>query len=133
MIVVDTNVIAYFFVHGDHSGEAREVYKNDPEWNAPLLWRSEFRSVLLYYMKQGDLVLEDAVDIFNLSLELMYQREFEVDSRSILTLAQDVDCSAYDCEFVALANYLSVPLVTADRKILKDFPDVAVPMAGFAG
>lgn len=30
-------------------------------------------------------------------------------------------CSAYDCEFVALAQYLDVPLVSADRKLRKRF------------
>jgi len=132
VIVVDTNVIAYLFVHGDRSKEAREVFTMDPEWTAPLLWRSEFRSVLLHYMRLGDLVLEDAVDIFNLSQELMHQREYEVESRSVLALARDTNCSAYDCEFVTLAISFSVPLVTADRQILKDFPDVAVPMADFS-
>ena len=36
-------------------------------------------------------------------------------------------CSAYDCEFVALALELEVPLVTADRQLLRSFPRIAVP------
>ena len=126
MIVVDTNVIAYFFVHGDRSKEAREVFKIDPEWTAPLLWRSEFRSVLLHYMKLGDLILEDAVDIFNLSQELMYQKEYEVESQSVLALARDANCSAYDCEFVNLAKDLGILLVTQDKKVLHSFPKTAI-------
>jgi predicted nucleic acid-binding protein len=35
---------------------------------------------------------------------------------------------AYDCEFVALAQYLNVPLVTADKKILREFPEVATSL-----
>jgi predicted nucleic acid-binding protein len=31
----------------------------------------------------------------------------------------------YDCEFVALAQHLDVPLVTADKKILREFPAIA--------
>jgi predicted nucleic acid-binding protein len=31
----------------------------------------------------------------------------------------------YDCEFVALAQHLDVPLVTADKKILREFPVIA--------
>ena len=34
-------------------------------------------------------------------------------------------CSAYDCEFVALAQDLGVRLVTADKPLLKQFPGVA--------
>jgi predicted nucleic acid-binding protein len=40
--------------------------------------------------------------------------------------------SAYDCEFVGLANDLNVGLVTNDREILKAFPNVAVPLHRFA-
>jgi hypothetical protein len=35
------------------------------------------------------------------------------------------------CEFVALAKDLNLPLVTADKQILTQFPDVAVSLATF--
>jgi len=47
LIVADTNLIAYFLVKGPHTREAEAVYEKDPEWAAPLLWRSEFRNVLI--------------------------------------------------------------------------------------
>ena len=40
-------------------------------------------------------------------------------SRDVLKLARDSDCSAYDCEFVVLANSLDVKLMTMDKKVLK--------------
>ena len=42
-----------------------------------------------------------------------------------MQLVKGSNCSAYDCEFVALAQYLDVPLITADKKILREFPDIA--------
>ncbi len=38
---------------------------------------------------------------------------------------------AYDCEFVALARDLNVPLVTSDKQVLTQFPDVATSLATF--
>ena len=38
------------------------------------------------------------------------------------------DCSAYDCEYVALAIALDVTLVTMHSKLLKSFPKHAVAL-----
>jgi predicted nucleic acid-binding protein len=54
-------------------------------------------------------------------------------SHHVLSLAAQSGCSAYDCEFVALAQDLRVPLVTTDRQILKAFPTVAVSPAACVG
>ena len=40
-------------------------------------------------------------------------------------------CSAYDCEFVALAHANGVRLLTVDREILHDFPEVAISLKRF--
>jgi predicted nucleic acid-binding protein len=48
--------------------------------------------------------------------------EYEVESRRGLELVRDSDCSAYDCEFVALAAWLGTQVVTMDAKLLKAFP-----------
>ena len=54
-----------------------------------------------------------------------------VDSTAVMQLVSQSTCSAYDCEFVALAQELDVSLVTSDRRILRDFPGVAVDPAEF--
>jgi len=53
MIVVDTNIISYFYLNSDYSSLAEETFKKDPIWSAPLLWRSEFRNVLTFYFKSS--------------------------------------------------------------------------------
>ena len=40
-------------------------------------------------------------------------------------------CSAYDCEFVALAHANGVRLLTVDRQILHEFPEVAISLNRF--
>jgi predicted nucleic acid-binding protein len=51
--------------------------------------------------------------------------EYAVDAERVLRLVATSVCSAYDCEFIALAEDLAVPLVTSDRQVLGEFPDLA--------
>ena len=131
MIVVDTNVIAYLLLPGKHTSAARAAYERDPAWTAPLLWRSEFRSVLATSIHQGHMTLDDAVEVMDVATELMEGREYTVESADVLNLASSSSCSAYDCEFVALAQELGVRLVTADRRISTSFGDVSLALADF--
>jgi predicted nucleic acid-binding protein len=57
--------------------------------------------------------------------------EYTVSSQQIMTLVAQSPCSAYDCEFVALAMDLQVPLVTVDQQILGSFPTRSVSLSGF--
>ncbi|KAA0252890.1 type II toxin-antitoxin system VapC family toxin [Acidobacteria bacterium ACD] len=125
MIVVDTNVLAYLWVKGERTGSAKALLRADPEWWAPLLWRSEFRSVLATYVRAGWLPAAEARAIAADAEEQMAGREEIVGTEPVLELAFSSGCSAYDCEFVALARQLDVPLVTADRRVLAAFPKVA--------
>ncbi len=48
-----------------------------------------------------------------------------------MQLVNTSQCSAYDCEFVALAQYLDIPLVTADKKLLTEFTDIALSLDSY--
>jgi predicted nucleic acid-binding protein len=122
MIVVDTNTIVYLFIPGERTEQARKALRKDSEWIAPLLWRSEFRNVLTTYLHQNHLTLSQALRIMQEAESLMQDGEYEVTSLQVLSLASISDCSAYDCEFIALGQDLGVPVVTSDRKVLKTFP-----------
>lgn len=126
MIVVDTNIICYFFINGEFSDIAEKTFQKDSHWIAPLLWRSEFRNVLALCIRKNILTLEDAITIMTEAELLMKGNEYSVDSSDILRLVAQSNCSTYDCEFVALAQELGVPLVTMDKKILTSFPKVAI-------
>ena len=128
MIVVDTNVIAYLWLPGDRTAAAERLLKADPEWNAPLLWRSEFRNVLAGCLRRRNLNLEAALQIADAAEGHLRGREFSVPSAQVLARVEESDCSAYDCEFVLLAEELGVALVTSDEKVLKSFPAVTQPL-----
>lgn len=129
MIVVDTNVLAYFHLPGELTPLADRLWAHQPGWAAPVLWRSEFRSVLALYLRNNRLTLNQAFSIQSEAEALLADREYAVDSLDVLRLVDASACSAYDCEFVALAKRLNVPLVTADSKVLKAFPSIAVSIA----
>jgi predicted nucleic acid-binding protein len=131
MIVADTNIISHLFLPTDYSEKASRLYLQDAEWVAPSLWRSEFRNVLALYIRQQILSLSEALAIQEEAEALMADHEFTVTSVQVLTLTDSSQCSAYDCEFVALAKQLSVKLVTEDKKILREFPEVAISLDDF--
>ena len=126
MIVVDTNVISYFYLSSDHSELAEQLFMKNSSWSAPILWRSEFRNVLSFYIRKKIIPLRDAIDIFETAERLFQQNEYEINSVQVLKLSQESGCSAYDCEFVNLAQDLNVPLVTMDKKLLNQFKGTAV-------
>jgi predicted nucleic acid-binding protein len=130
MIVVDTNVLAYLYLPSDHTARAEVLLRQEPEWTAPVLWRSEFRNILAGYMRRKTLTLDEARAIQAEAEGLMAGNEHDVDSGRVLELVRDSDCSAYDCEYVALAMSLGVKLVTMDARLLKAFPRHASSLAG---
>jgi predicted nucleic acid-binding protein len=125
MIVVDTNVLAYLWLPGERTKAAERLLKKDSDWNAPILWRSEFRNVLAGCLRRGDVSLETALQIVEGAEGQMRGREFSVPSPRVLARVAESECSAYDCEFVVLADELGVSLVTSDARLLRSFPAVA--------
>lgn len=131
MIVADSNVLAYLWLPGEHTGAARAVWDKDPDWHVPVLWRAEMRSILVGYLRRQSLNLVDVLMAMTAMEQSLGQNEHHVDSATVFDVAQRSSCSAYDCEFVALAEALAAPLVTEDRQILAAFPQRAVRMADF--
>ena len=129
MIVADTNLLAYLLVPSEYSEQADALFERDPEWAVPILWRSEFRDFLAGCLRRKALAFDDALKIQAEAEALVAGNEHEVDSRRVLELVRDSDCSAYDCEFVALAARLGIKVVTMDAKVLKAVPRHATALA----
>lgn len=129
MIVVDSNVLAYLYLPCEHTMAAEALLEQDPDWAALLLWRSEFRNILAGYLRRNTLSFEQAERLQSEAESLLEGLEFEVDSNAVLELVRDSDCSANDCEFVALALKLDTRLVTLDKKLLRAFPEQTTPLS----
>lgn len=130
MIVVDSNVVAYLYLPGQFSAAAERLLQREPEWAAPLLWRSELRNILALYVRQRLLNFERAFEIQREAEALFADNEYDVDSFEVLELARDSGCTAYDCEFVSLAKRLGVKLITGDAKLRKAFPRYTAALPG---
>jgi predicted nucleic acid-binding protein len=131
MIVVDTNVIHYCWVRGQHTEIAQAVRKADPNWHVPILWRSEMRNVLTGYQRRGVLSRPEITRILRHADNALSESEHIIADELVIETIANSKLTAYDAEFVALASALDVPLVTADRAVIKTFPGLALTMEAF--
>jgi predicted nucleic acid-binding protein len=121
-------------IDGERTDLARKVKEHDPEWIVPPLWKHEFINVLAVIRTQKQKQGKDFSQyrlIWDNALELFSESEISVDMSHALALAVNNKVSAYDSQFVALAKELDLKLVTADREILRKFPETAVSMEDF--
>jgi predicted nucleic acid-binding protein len=132
VIVADASLIACLCIDGEQTVLAESVLGHDGVWVAPVLWRSEFRSTLATYLHHGLMDMESVLISLHMAEETVAGREYAVDSRVVLELAAQSKCAAYDCEYVALAQDLGVPLVTTEKQIQRAFPKIAVSLEKFA-
>lgn len=133
MIVVDTNILAYLHLPGDLTPFAERLLVSEPIWCVPVLWRSEFANILAGYIRREHLDFEAAISVAEAAERRIGGREYRVPLPRVMELVARSNCRAYDCEFVALAIDLGVPLITEDRRIGEQFPTVARDMARHLG
>ena len=127
-VVVDTNVVAYYWLPGAHTENAVGLRRRTDDWFVPKLWRSEFQNVLGRYLRAGFIGLDQAKALIRSAEAELVDFEREVDSAVVMDLVAASACSAYDCEFVALAISMGIPLVTEDAQVIRKFPKVAINM-----
>lgn len=134
MIVVDNDVISYFWIRMDtgRASLAKDARKRDADWVAPRLWHSEFRNVLRSYMAGGYMTLNEALEYARLAEEDLQKSTHPVPTPRVLELVDETGHSAYDCEYVALARELNLPFVTGDEALADQFSDTAILLEAFA-
>ena len=131
MIVADTNAIIYLFINGEHTIAAEAAAFKDPIWVAPPLWKSEIKSALALYVRQGTLPLPDALQVLSRAASFVADPPQDPSPIRVLEMAVASGCSTYDCEFAALAHDLGVPLLTSDARLLEKFPKLALSPEDF--
>ena len=87
MIVVDTNILVYFYAETPHlSSAARALFDIDPLWYAPYLWRSEFRNALTMRMRHEKMPLDRVLQTIQEAEEQMQGRERSISAIRVMRL-----------------------------------------------
>lgn len=128
MIVVDTNVVAYFFIDGEKTERARALWDDDRDWRLPALWRHEYLNVLSTWARAAGVAREDVHRLWHSAEDLLSATTLAVDMDAALDLAIEHGISTYDAQFVTLAASLGTGLVTEDRKLIERFPNLVTPL-----
>jgi len=128
MIVVDANVVVFWLLESPLTAASQALFERDSDWVAPPLVLSEIRQALLGHVRQGTVGLGGALVALERAGLLFADRLASPPSSRVVELAAASGCSAYDCEYVALAEALGVPLASADRRLAAAFPDRVVPL-----
>ena len=129
MIVADTTLLVQYILAEEPAAQAvRDV---DAAWVAPPLSATEVRSALLKYVRAGRMSVDEAIRACALAAALA-DRTRSVQDADVLRAAARYGLSAYDAEYVVLAQALGVRLVTSDKRVLAAVPDVAVRPDAFA-
>ena len=97
----------------------------------PPLWRSEFLNVLAMAFRADVLSEDQALLAWRRARALLGAGEVEPNGERVLQLAMERDISAYDAQFVAVADDLGIPLVTADKRLLERCKDLAISIKEF--
>lgn len=132
MIVVDANVISYYFIRSEKTELAERVWEKDSEWVIPGFWRIEFMNVVSKYCRFNGMSLDEAKALLGDALETLSEKECHTEHENVLECSVTKSITVYDAEYVSLAKSLGIRLITSDREILRKFPETAVSMEDFS-
>jgi len=118
MIIVDANILAYLTIHGEHTEAVERLLATDSDWIAPPLWLDEFLNVLTTSERTGTISRKESDDALDEATEVMRGRSHQISPSQTLATARRTGCSAYDSQYLALAEDLNLPLYTFDKKLI---------------
>ena len=128
MVVVDTNVLTYLLIAGDHTREAQALFARDPDWRSEAFVLVEFSNILVTYHRTGDLSRNQVERLLN-EAETRLHRLVNLPHVAALRTALQFAVSAYDARFLATAENLGATLVTEDAKLRAAAPALTQSLA----
>jgi predicted nucleic acid-binding protein len=123
-LIIDASVVVKWFI--SESGSQQAVALLSVELVAPQLLVAECANALWHKVRRGEISAEEAT----LAAKLLAASEItllpmQMLVRSALSIAMELGHPAYDCFYVAAAESIQAPLVTADQRFLRRVQDRA--------
>ena len=128
MIVVDTNIITYRFIEGDKTAKVIKFQQYDSDWVVPFFWRFEFLNVLSTLVKNNYISDKQSISIWRTAYRTLKARERLIDMEKVLLFSIQNQISAYDAQYIVLAQSLKIKCLTEDMKLLREFPDITISL-----
>lgn len=125
---MDASVAIKWVVTETGTEEALALVLADDRLLAPALFRAECANILWKKAKKGEISATEAgiaartLDSFGIEF-----CSLEPELIRVLELALALDHPAYDCVYLALAEALDLPLVTADEKLIRRIGTASQP------
>jgi predicted nucleic acid-binding protein len=124
VLLVDTNIVAYLLIDGDHTGGAQDLRRRDPDWRSEAFLLVEFTNVLASSIATKRMSNTLAGHILSEAITLLDGKLVRIAHPSVLSIAVRYRVTAYDGRFLALAQQLGSRLVTDDTKLRSAAPDL---------
>jgi predicted nucleic acid-binding protein len=83
-------------------------------------------NVVSVYLSKGLLPLNKASEAVELAEIQMKNRDYRPVAFDVLEKSMQSGLNVRDCEFVSLASFTGIRLVTLDERIIKRFPEVGI-------
>jgi len=116
VVVVDTNILAYLLIAGNHTDDAQALFARDSEWKSETFLLVEFCNILATYQHLGELSRIQTEQLLSEAVTRMHDL-VNLPHGTALRVAADYKISAYDARFLATARELGGKLVTQDTKL----------------
>jgi predicted nucleic acid-binding protein len=131
MIVVDVNIVAYLLIKGEKTDFARTLWEIENDWHLPGLWIHEFLNLLATSERAGHLKLNRCLEVLEEAWALFDSKTHVVDPGETLRLAARYRLTAYDAQYLALAQSMQTWLVSEDGKLRRAVPQCVRSMRSF--
>jgi predicted nucleic acid-binding protein len=129
MLLVDTNVVTYLLIEGDHTEAAQELRTRDCDWRSEAFLLVEFTNVLVSSIARKRMTLSMAEDFLAKVFSLFDGKLGRIPHASVLAIAARHRVSAYDARFLSLADQLGSRLITEDARLRAAAPALTQSLA----